>query len=584
MTLLNQTASPDRVLEPVVRPVDLSQWLTRLEEIFQETFPPCADSNGALQQLLTAARDVEALYSGAWSSHEPCQVGYHTLDHAIEVTLAMARILSGWNKTRIEHEQVSSREFTAGLVAALFHDAGYLKDKGDLTGTGGKHAFIHVSRGMAMVADYLLAQGWNSHEATLVQQVVGVTEFNKPVSLEGLLTDHPGKVLACALGTADLVAQMADPRYMDRLMDLFDEFAEAYDHEGRDTLRARGVMVFGSASELRDGTMGFFEKFVVPRLERLGGMYHYLSAYFGGVRNPYMESIAANLYCSSVMELRPWHPIGEMLVDMGMVSAQALSRALDRQKNLAGKKTHRPRNEGLGELVRWINQQSGRDCLGDVLISMGELKARDLRHALEEQLLPSEGLPLLQPRDLPTLLRMAMLLSDLRNIPHVFNQIIGTVTDLLACEAGSLLLADEKAGRLVIVLASGPLGDQLRGQDLPQEMGIAGWVFSNGRSAKVNDAYNDERFFKEVDHTSGFTTRSLVAVPLLLDNTAIGVLELLNKHHGGFDDRDLFILRAVAQLLSGSLDGFLWMMENGSFLVNDAFSSTGAMTSGHGRG
>ncbi|MBF0610482.1 MAG: GAF domain-containing protein [Magnetococcales bacterium] len=544
---------------------NLPEWQTRLATVFNETFPPCAESAVVLHRLLGVARDVQALYDGQWDSHEACGVGYHTLDHAIEVTLATARILSGWNKTHETGEDITQEAFLAGSVAALFHDAGYLKDKGDLTGTGGKHAFIHVKRGIAMARDYLTRLGWPPKMVELTCQVISVTEFTQPVVLEGMLAQAPGKILACALGTGDLVAQMADAHYMDRLLNLYEEFSEAYDFEGRDELRARGMTVFGSAEELRNGTMIFFERFVVPRLEKLGGMYHYLSAYFGGVRNPYMESIAANLYCSTVMELRPWHPIGELLVDMGMVSSNALNRALERQKTLGRKSAPRKREDGLGELVRWINHQSGRNCLGDVLISMGELHANDLRHALEEQMFPSDSLPLFKPQDFPALMRVAMLLSSLRHIPHVFNQVLAVVTELLDCAAASLLLLDERVGRLVIVVASGPNGELLRGQDLPQDMGIAGWVFSNGRAAKVNDAYQDDRFFKGVDSSSGFTTQSLAAVPLLLDNTPIGVLEMLNKHQGGFDERDIHILRAVAQMVAGSLDGFLWMMENGIF-------------------
>ncbi len=79
---------------------------------------------GRLDELLG---DACALYDGKWEAYQQCLVGYHTFTHALDVSLAAGRMIAGWN--RQHEEKIGEELLLAALAAALFHDAGYLKDK-----------------------------------------------------------------------------------------------------------------------------------------------------------------------------------------------------------------------------------------------------------------------------------------------------------------------------------------------------------------------------------------------------------------------------------------------------------------------
>lgn len=537
------------------------EWWQDLSRIHEEV------GEQGLEALQTLVTDVCALYRGEWPGYEACQVRYHSLGHALDVALAAARMMAGWNRRHPRGPRLGQEEFLLGITAALLHDAGYLKDRGDGEGAGGKFTFVHVERSRRLAREYLALRGWSGEQGELVADIIDQTEFSRPPRFEHRLREFPGRALAGIVGSADLLAQMADPHYMERLADLFSEFQEAYDFEGREALRARGLHVFASVEEMERGTLFFFEKLVVPRFQQLEGMVDYLEHFFGSERNPYMESIVANLYRSPLLELAPRQRIGELLVERGAITPEVLVQALHEQGAHPGAGETRGKAISLGNLVRWINRHSGHRYLGDVLVRMGRITAPELRRIVEEQLLPPNVLEVLSPADLAALLRLGFIVGNVRQVPHVFRQVLEMVCELLHGEAGSLLLVDEERHGLVIIQAVGPHSEGLEGLIIPWDKGVAGWVFSNRKAAAVNNTNQDQRFYQGVDSKTGFSTRSLLAVPLFIQDRVMGVLEVLNKRGevGVFDERDLFVLSLVAQQMGGALDVFLWMMEKGNF-------------------
>jgi len=251
-------------------------------------------------ELKDLAEEVIALYAGKWPSHEACQVGYHTVDHALDVTLAAARMAAGWNKAYKE-QPLPETVFLAGLAAALFHDSGYLKDKGDTDGLGGKYTFSHVARSMKLAQDSLTTR-WSKERAQQVGRMILHTDFLKDAPATPQTAVEHEMVMARMVATADLIAQMADVDYLANIHDLFEEFEEAYRFESRQSLAERGIPLYSSEQEILDGTLTFYKQFVVPRLENLGRMDRYLNAFFIDGRNPYQENIAANIsfHCAHV--------------------------------------------------------------------------------------------------------------------------------------------------------------------------------------------------------------------------------------------------------------------------------------------
>lgn len=133
---------------------------------------------------------------------------------------------------------------------------------------------------------------------------------------------------------------------------------------------------------------------------------------------------------------------------------------------------------------------------------------------------------------------------DPEQVPSLIMQ---QVQELLEIEEGSLLLVDEPDGDLIFSYACGPAGQRLLGQRLPRGVGIAGYVFTSGQSALVNDTSSDGRFYPATDSKTGFVTRSLLAVPLRGIGGIQGVIEVMNKRSGApFFEEDRLLLTAVA--------------------------------------
>jgi two-component system NtrC family sensor kinase len=136
----------------------------------------------------------------------------------------------------------------------------------------------------------------------------------------------------------------------------------------------------------------------------------------------------------------------------------------------------------------------------------------------------------------------------------IFDLVTAKIGEMFHVEAGSLLLLDEETQELEFVTSW--IGEQepLRGVRLKAEQGIAGQVALSRRPAVVNDAYSHYGFSGQVDRQTGFVTRSILCVPLLLQDRCIGVMELLNKVDGPFTQEDAERLNDVARPVAIALE------------------------------
>jgi signal transduction histidine kinase len=112
-------------------------------------------------------------------------------------------------------------------------------------------------------------------------------------------------------------------------------------------------------------------------------------------------------------------------------------------------------------------------------------------------------------------------------------------------EAASILLYDNLTRQLYFQVATDLYEPTLRGQVVPLEGNIAGWIVLNRKSVRVIDAQADRRFRGQVDPATGRLTRSLLGVPLITKNKVVGVLEALNKQRGKFTEGDESMLSVL---------------------------------------
>jgi GAF domain-containing protein len=152
-----------------------------------------------------------------------------------------------------------------------------------------------------------------------------------------------------------------------------------------------------------------------------------------------------------------------------------------------------------------------------------------------------------QARQLATLNRIGRTITSSLDPERVPSLIISQVTELLDVEESSLLLTDDATGELVFAYTTGPIGARLLGQRLPRGTGLAGYVVETGQSVIVNDVQRDDRFYSSTDESTGFVTRTLLAVPLRGVGGVGGVIEVLNRRDGGmFTAEDQQLLEAMA--------------------------------------
>ena len=178
--------------------------------------------------LERAFRDIGGLYRGEHPAYLPCDTEDHDIQHVLEVTLAMARLMDGYERSRREGEaRIAPEIFMVGVLAALFHDFGYLRRRQDFRHRyGAEYTLTHVSRGAAFLRRYLheIELG---HLAGVASTLVHYTGYERPaetIRISDTLLRRVGHML----GTADIIAQMSDRCYLEKCRDrLFPEFVLA---------------------------------------------------------------------------------------------------------------------------------------------------------------------------------------------------------------------------------------------------------------------------------------------------------------------------------------------------------------------
>jgi len=138
-------------------------------------------------------------------------------------------------------------------------------------------------------------------------------------------------------------------------------------------------------------------------------------------------------------------------------------------------------------------------------------------------------------RDLASTLDLDTLLYD----------IVNAAADITHAEAASILLYDDTARQLYFQVATNIDEPTMRGLVIPLEKSIAGWIVTNRKPVRIEDAQKDERHFSELEQTIGYSTKSLLGIPLVTKNKVVGVLEVVNKKRGKFTDPDESMLTVL---------------------------------------
>jgi len=146
-----------------------------------------------------------------------------------------------------------------------------------------------------------------------------------------------------------------------------------------------------------------------------------------------------------------------------------------------------------------------------------------------------------------TLVETTSLLSSTLDLTKLLELFMDLAKEVLEAEASSIFRIDEETRELYFEVATGERGQKAKEIRVPWGKGIVGAVAERGETVYVPDVSRDERWFPGVDRGSGFTTHSIIAVPLKVKGKIIGVAEVLNKSGGrNFPEEDVELFEAIA--------------------------------------
>jgi hypothetical protein len=285
-----QVSSPHAVLEAV-------------EALYRPIWPELK-----LAALAQAFEHFERLFAGEVSGYFGVDTVYHDRQHTLDITLALARLIVGHERMQPEAERLGSERAIVGLITGLFHDVGYLRRTDDHESrNGAEFTRTHVSRGARFLQDYLPVLGLGAWVPVAIE-IIHFTGYEMPFpQIEAKVSDPRDIMLGHLLGTADMIAQIADRCYLEKCRDrLYAEFVlggvalPVAANGGRQVKYASGLDLLRQTPE-----------FVTEvRTKRLDGefrrSYRFLEALYGG-RNPYLEAIDRNMeYLRQILRSENW--------------------------------------------------------------------------------------------------------------------------------------------------------------------------------------------------------------------------------------------------------------------------------------
>ncbi len=277
---------PSEILELFVNYDPVETW--NKTKLIVQSISPTIDLAG----VRNVFDDVMCLFNGSYPGYTPIQTPYHDLRHTLDVFMCSIRIMHG---VHLSDTRLNDDEIKQVMVAALLHDVGYAQKTHEASGSGAQFTQIHVSRGIDFMAwhldHWMIPANWEPP----LRQIIRCTDLR--VNLADINFSSPRiRLLGQIVGSGDIVGQMADRAYLEKLLFLYSEFKEAnYGNcESTHDLLKKSRAFYDNIRKTLDG--------------ELGGKYQLLNDHFkhwiGEDRNFYIESIENNIqYLEKVITL-----------------------------------------------------------------------------------------------------------------------------------------------------------------------------------------------------------------------------------------------------------------------------------------
>jgi len=241
--------------------------------------------------LVRVFKDIARLFQGQYPGYRKCTTDYHDLKHTTDAFLAMARLIHG---RVVCGENLTQEHINLGLICALMHDTGYIQTLDDDIGTGAKYTRIDTRRSIVFMEKYIADTGFLKEDFKDCPDILKCTGLDTDIN-KIQFASREIEVLGKMLGTADLLGQMADRTYLEKLLFLFYEFREG------------GVMGYDNELDLLKKTIDFYAMTRKRFARTLGSMNEYVRYHFkvrwNLDRDLYAEAIEKNIsYLNFLLE------------------------------------------------------------------------------------------------------------------------------------------------------------------------------------------------------------------------------------------------------------------------------------------
>jgi len=273
-----------------------------VHKLFSETFPGMS-----YDKLWLAFYDFERLFTGRYPGYAGCDTTYHDMQHTLDMTLAVARLIVGYERSVEPPDRLGASRAQMAVVTALFHDSGYIRHEVRDSGfsNGAEFTLYHVSRSADFLRRYLPDLGMAKHVG-VSSMIVHFTGYE--LDLDEIELDDPRDIICGHLiGTADLIAQMADRCYLEKCRDqLYKEFVVG--GVAVENARPGEYMVrYKSGKDLLRKTPAFYQQVTRDRLNsKFNRAYRYVEVLYSG-QNPYIDAIRYNItHLVRVLETNDW--------------------------------------------------------------------------------------------------------------------------------------------------------------------------------------------------------------------------------------------------------------------------------------
>jgi len=261
-----------------------------VHELFTETFP-----GTSFDKLWLAFYDFERLFTGRFPGYLGCDTTYHDMQHTLDMTLALARLVAGYERSAEQADRLGPQRALMAVITSLFHDSGYIRheERDQDFQNGAEFTLYHVSRSADFLRRYLPDLGM-AKDVGVASMIVHFTGYE--LDLDNIELDDPRDIICGHLiGTADLIAQMADRCYLEKCRDrLYKEFVVG--GIAVENAKPGEYMVrYSSGQDLLQKTPNFYQEVTRDRLnKKFNRVYRYVEVLYDG-HNPYIEAITNNI-------------------------------------------------------------------------------------------------------------------------------------------------------------------------------------------------------------------------------------------------------------------------------------------------